>query len=144
MAKVTIYLPDELAERVRAAGVSMSPVCQRALLEEVREMEATQELKDREERIVVPVGEPATERAFYGTWLVRPDPDESNDRGYYWGVALTRNGQIAVHVQQVYELAPPEFAVYSDLDEAADDVPDEVLALAAAELGQTRPIELDI
>lgn len=36
MAKVTIYLADDLAERVRAAGVSMSPVCQAALEKEVQ------------------------------------------------------------------------------------------------------------
>jgi uncharacterized glyoxalase superfamily protein PhnB len=35
MGKVTIYLPDELADAVRRTGISMSPVCQRALDEEV-------------------------------------------------------------------------------------------------------------
>ncbi len=36
MAKVTVYLPDELAERVRASGITMSPVCQRALREAIK------------------------------------------------------------------------------------------------------------
>ncbi len=31
MAKLTVYLPDDLSERVRDAGLSTSPVCQRAL-----------------------------------------------------------------------------------------------------------------
>ncbi len=35
MAKLAVYLPDDLAEQVRAAGVSPSPVCQRALAEAV-------------------------------------------------------------------------------------------------------------
>jgi hypothetical protein len=149
VAKVTIYLPDELAERVRASGVSMSPVCQRALQEEVEKMQATEEMKAREEHIVVEVGgigDTLIQKAFYGTWLVHPDPDESNDWGYYWGVALTRNGQIAVYVQQVNERQPPELHVYPSLDdaEAAAAMPPNVLAVAAQELGQTRPIELDI
>lgn len=37
MAKVTIYLPDELEAEVRSAGISMSPVCQNALKEAVME-----------------------------------------------------------------------------------------------------------
>lgn len=41
MPKVTIYLPDQLAAEVKAAGISVSPVCQRALEQEVRIMEAT-------------------------------------------------------------------------------------------------------
>jgi len=31
MAKVTIYLPDDLAARVKTAGIAVSSVCQRAL-----------------------------------------------------------------------------------------------------------------
>ena len=41
MAKVTIYLPDDLASKVKDAGVSVSPVCQRALEREVSTMTAT-------------------------------------------------------------------------------------------------------
>jgi ATP-dependent Clp protease ATP-binding subunit ClpC len=36
MPKINVYLPDELAGAVRDAGISVSPVCQRALAEEVR------------------------------------------------------------------------------------------------------------
>ncbi len=39
MAKVTIYLPDQLEERVRAAEIPLSPICQRALEEEVNRMQ---------------------------------------------------------------------------------------------------------
>ncbi|HZN15052.1 MAG TPA: Clp protease N-terminal domain-containing protein [Acidimicrobiales bacterium] len=38
MPKVNVYLPDELAEAVRATGVPVSTVCQRALEEAVREV----------------------------------------------------------------------------------------------------------
>lgn len=36
MPKINVYLPDDLASAVRAAGVPVSPVCQRALSEAVR------------------------------------------------------------------------------------------------------------
>ena len=36
MPKINVYLPDELAAAVRAAGISVSPICQRALAEEVQ------------------------------------------------------------------------------------------------------------
>jgi ATP-dependent Clp protease ATP-binding subunit ClpA len=38
MPKVNVYLPDELAEAVRASGVPVSTVCQRALEDAVREV----------------------------------------------------------------------------------------------------------
>jgi hypothetical protein len=31
MSKVTVYLPDDLHERVKANGIKLSPVCQQAL-----------------------------------------------------------------------------------------------------------------
>jgi DNA primase len=38
LAKLTIYVPDEIAEAVRQAGdINVSAVCQRALAEEVRQ-----------------------------------------------------------------------------------------------------------
>jgi len=40
VGKVTIYLPDSLEERVRGHSISMSPVCQKALEEDVRKVEA--------------------------------------------------------------------------------------------------------
>ena len=36
MAKINVYLPDELAATVRAAGFPVSPVCQKALADAVR------------------------------------------------------------------------------------------------------------
>ena len=40
MPKVNIYLPDELADEVKAAKLSLSPVCQRAIREELGRMQA--------------------------------------------------------------------------------------------------------
>ncbi|MFF8844557.1 hypothetical protein ACF08N_17890 [Streptomyces sp. NPDC015127] len=42
MPKINVYVPHTLAERIKAVGLSVSPVCQRALEEEVRRMEAQQ------------------------------------------------------------------------------------------------------
>lgn len=36
MPKINVYLPDELATRVREAGIPVSPVCQKALAEAVQ------------------------------------------------------------------------------------------------------------
>jgi ATP-dependent Clp protease ATP-binding subunit ClpA len=38
--KVSVYLPDELAERVRHAGLPVSAICQAALLETLRQVDA--------------------------------------------------------------------------------------------------------
>ncbi|RBQ17972.1 ATP-dependent Clp protease ATP-binding subunit [Spongiactinospora rosea] len=44
MPKINVYLPDELAEAVKAAGVPVSAVCQRALEQAVRRVVAIREL----------------------------------------------------------------------------------------------------
>ncbi|WP_432987143.1 Clp protease N-terminal domain-containing protein [Dactylosporangium sp. CA-233914] len=43
MPKINVYLPDELAEAVKAAGVPVSAVCQRALEQAVRRVTAIRE-----------------------------------------------------------------------------------------------------
>jgi ATP-dependent Clp protease ATP-binding subunit ClpA len=40
MPKINVYLPDDLAAAVRAAGLPVSPICQRALAEALRMAEA--------------------------------------------------------------------------------------------------------
>ncbi|GAA1934999.1 Clp protease N-terminal domain-containing protein [Kitasatospora viridis] len=40
MPKINVYLPDDLAEAVRAADISVSPICQRALEHAVRQVTA--------------------------------------------------------------------------------------------------------
>jgi post-segregation antitoxin (ccd killing protein) len=44
MPKINVYLPDDLAEAVRDAGVPVSAVCQRALEQAVRRVTAVREL----------------------------------------------------------------------------------------------------
>ena len=43
MPKVNIYLPDELAEKARAAKLSLSPICQRAIQRELNKMKLEQD-----------------------------------------------------------------------------------------------------
>ncbi len=151
MPKINIYLPDDLAERVRNANLSVSAVCQGALREELERMLVVEQLAAKEERIVVNVGGPydtIVEKAFHGTWLLPPDEDETrggSDAGAYWGVALTRRGRIAVYVAHCNENWPAKLTVYDSLDEAQEDgVPGEVLVAAAADLDEDFTIELDI
>ncbi len=40
MPKINVYLPDELAESVRETGVPVSPICQRALEQSIKQVQA--------------------------------------------------------------------------------------------------------
>lgn len=154
MAKVTIYLPDDLAERVRAAGVSMSPVCQAALEKEVTRMTSLAAVQQQMNRIEVEVGDKRGERihrqAFIGTWLVPPGDDNrsdnpTHDAGAAYGVALTQKQKIAVYSWHVNGRWGPFLAVYDSLAEAEEDgIPSNILAEAADSLGEDFVIELDI
>ncbi|MCX4744680.1 Clp protease N-terminal domain-containing protein [Kitasatospora sp. NBC_01287] len=44
MPKINVYLPDELAEAVKEAGLSVSPICQRALEQAVRRVTGIREV----------------------------------------------------------------------------------------------------
>jgi post-segregation antitoxin (ccd killing protein) len=46
MPKVSVYLPDDLAKEVRSLEIPLSPVCQRALREEVARMRVMTSIDD--------------------------------------------------------------------------------------------------
>jgi len=100
--------------------------------------------------ITVEVGEPSLTVGFTGRWLVDPDPDETRtgeagyDAGAYWGVALTKRGRIAVFTAHCNDGWPANLRDYDSLDQAAADVPADIVARAAAELGETRVLWRDI
>ena len=100
------------------------------------------------QEITVEVGEPALTVGFTGRWLVDPDPDETrggSNTSAYWGIALTRRGRIAVYTAHVNDGWPAVLRDYDSLDRAADDgVPEHLIILAAAELGEQRVLRLDI
>ena len=86
---------------------------------------------------------------FTGRWLVEPDPDSTRggqDAGAYWGVALTQRNRIAVYNAHVNNRWPAGLRDFEDLDEAvaSGDLPENIAAAAAAELGQERIIWRDI
>ncbi len=155
MAKVTIYLPDDLAERVRAAGVSMSPVCQAALEKEVKHVTNVAELHKQMGRIEVnlrrPNGEEGEEymAAFTGRWLVEPSDDNrytENDNGAACGIAVTGKDQIAVYTWHVNGGWGPALEIFDSLGDAQrrSDMSEEFLAQAAEEMGEDFVSELDI
>jgi len=75
LPKVNVYLPEKLAEDVRAAKVSVSPVCQRALQQEVRRVnamkEATSDLEKVAQRLRSTEDEEEKERFELGQELGR-------------------------------------------------------------------------
>ena len=83
MPKLNVYVPDALAERIRITGVSVSPICQRALEQEVRRVEAWQRANDVALRIA--------ER--FAAIQEDPDPDDvvRESEGYAAGTHWARD-----------------------------------------------------
>ena len=61
MPKINVYLPDELAEQVRHHGITVSAVCQRALTQEVKSMEAKEAATSDVEAVAVRLRQTITE-----------------------------------------------------------------------------------
>jgi post-segregation antitoxin (ccd killing protein) len=80
MPKITVYLPDDLATDVKAAGISVSPVCQRALEEEVKKMKALRAWRD-DERLAA-----ARERLLATT--AHEDLDLGRQQGREWALQM--------------------------------------------------------
>jgi post-segregation antitoxin (ccd killing protein) len=153
VAKVTIYLADDLAERVRAAGISMSPVCQAALEKEVQNMTQLAEKEHQMERIEVNLarrGAPDDNEytaAFVGRWLLPPNDDNrytAYDHGAACGIALTQKNKIAVYTWHVNGRWRPFLEVCDDLAAAQKQfkIGSSFIRVAAAAIGGV--VELDI
>ena len=101
-------------------------------------------------KITVDVGDPSLTVGFTGRWLVDPDSDETRtaepgyDAGAYWGIALTRRGRIAVYTAHCNDGWPAHLEDYDSLDQAANHVPADIIAMAARELGEERVLWRDI
>jgi hypothetical protein len=86
--------------------------------------------------------------AFSGLWLAREFESTQERQGDDWwnwrySVALTANKRFAVYAEHKSGLA--QFNDYDDLDDAEEaGMPSDVLAAAAAALGQKRVVELVI
>lgn len=149
--RMNISVPDALAEQVRERNIPISAVCQRALREEVSRLRERARANRGMEQLTVEVGEPSLMVGFTGRWLVDPDRDETRsaeegqDAGAYWGVALTQRGRVAVYTAHCNERWSASLNDYDSLDQAADNgTPADIIARAAAELGETRVLWRDI
>jgi hypothetical protein len=151
LPKINVYLPEDLAEQVKAHDLPVSAICQSALRKELDKMQ-TKQLTGMDE-IQLEIGDPRDAGAtlttsFIGRWLVEPDEDETRttmagrDAGAYWGVALTRRGRIAVYTAHVNDGWPAQLRDYDTLDDA--DLPEDILAMAKNALGEEYVIRLDI
>jgi hypothetical protein len=148
---VNIYLPEELGERVKKADLEVSRICQVALAREVDNWEANKAAKGKGPfgRIEVKVGDgsrPTITKVFSGRWLVTDYMSEEHTSVESWSIALTKGGRFAVYTEgDAGGLQRTALAVYESLAEAyEEEVPEDVLAEAAAKLGISRVIHLDI
>ena len=89
MPKITVYLPDDLATDVKAAGISVSPICQRALEEEVKRM-ALLRAWSGDERLAA-----ARERLLATT--AHDDLDQGRQQGREWALSVGRPERAAAH-----------------------------------------------
>jgi hypothetical protein len=140
MPKITIELPDELAEQVRVRALPVSSICQRALRAEISHLQTVEHAAG----IIVQVGEPAVDLGFQGRWPIEPDTDNTRagpEEGTHWGVALTKRGRIAIYRAHVDDERPAPLSDYDTLDHAiADDLPEQIIALAKEALGKAHVI----
>jgi hypothetical protein len=79
---------------------------------------------------------------FEGRWLVEPNPEETRtteagyDAGAYWGVALTKRGNIAVYTAHVNDGFDAILTPYGSFEEAeAEGVPADILGAASVDAG---------
>ena len=155
MPNKTIYIREsdkELWEKAEnLAGGSLSGLLADALRRYVEEEEMR---KDTDmETITLEIGREERARTveFVGRWLLDPDPDDTRtgepgyDAGAFYGVALTKRGNIAVVSEHCNGAWGPYLKTYADFEEAErDNVPSDILAMASAEMGADYVQKLDI
>ncbi|MEU8267023.1 Clp protease N-terminal domain-containing protein [Sphaerisporangium sp. NPDC049002] len=112
MPKINVYLPDELAEAVKEAGVPVSAVCQRALEQAVRRVTAIREtvlgdldLDDPTERLAHFTGRARTVLKL-GVEQARADGAPSVGTEHLLGGMLAEGGNLALHVLRAVEIEP--------------------------------------
>jgi ATP-dependent Clp protease ATP-binding subunit ClpC len=112
MPKINVYLPDELADAVRAAGLSVSPICQRALEHAVRQANAIQAAVTQD----LDGGEPAmarfTDRARSAVRLgieqAREAGESNVSTARLLAGLLAEGGNLALQVLGALEIAPEQ------------------------------------
>ncbi|MEU1719156.1 Clp protease N-terminal domain-containing protein [Nonomuraea sp. NPDC005692] len=123
MPKINVYLPDELAEAVKAAGVPVSAICQRALEQAVRRITAIRQTALGE----LDAGDLAerlprfTDRARTVVRLAidraRADAAPTVGTGHLLAGMLAEGQNLALHVLRAVDIDPAQ--IQRDLDRQA-------------------------
>ncbi|MER5319155.1 Clp protease N-terminal domain-containing protein [Streptosporangium roseum] len=127
MPKINVYLPDELAEAVKEAGVPVSAICQRALEQAVRRVTAI-----RETALSAPDLDDPTARLTHFTdrtrTVVKLAVEQARTEGaaevgteHLLGGMLAEGGNLALHVLRAMEIDPEQ--VRRELDRLAPAEP---------------------
>ncbi|GAA3166455.1 hypothetical protein GCM10010466_66540 [Planomonospora alba] len=139
MPKINVYLPDELAEAIKKAGVPVSAVCQRALEQAVRRITAVRqtvlgELRadDLDERLS---SFTARARTVVGLAIDRARADGAPvvGTGHLLAAMVDEGGNLALHVLRAIDIDPVQ--VRRDLERQAAT---EAASEAAGEGSSTR------
>ncbi|MCK2217262.1 type II toxin-antitoxin system CcdA family antitoxin [Actinomadura sp. ATCC 31491] len=127
MPKINVYLPDDLAEAVKEAGVPVSAVCQRALEQAVRRVTAIRESSLGELDLETPTGA-LTHLTGRTRTVLKLAADGARAQGaaevgteHLLGAMLTEGGNLALHVLRAMEISLDH--VRRDLDQHARPVP---------------------
>ncbi|RVX42895.1 ATP-dependent Clp protease ATP-binding subunit ClpC [Nonomuraea polychroma] len=111
MPKINVYLPDELAEAVKQAGVPVSAVCQRALEQAVRRVTAIRQTVLTDLDLSTPTGALThlTDRARTVLKLAadqaRAEGSASVGTEHLLSGLLTEGGNLALHVLRAMEIS---------------------------------------
>ncbi|MFI7131891.1 Clp protease N-terminal domain-containing protein [Nonomuraea sp. NPDC050153] len=114
MPKINVYLPDELAEAVKQAGVPVSAVCQRALEQAVRRVTAIRETVLSDLDLQEPTGAlthlTPTTRTVLKTARDQAlaDGAAAVGTGHLLGAMLSEGTNLALHVLRAMEIDPEQ------------------------------------
>jgi ATP-dependent Clp protease ATP-binding subunit ClpA len=114
MPKINVYLPDDLADAVKEAGVPVSPICQRALEQAVRRVTAIRETTLGDWDVDDPTARLThfTQRARSA---LRLGVEQAQAQGtpqvgteHVLGGLLVEGGNLALHVLRAMEIEPEQ------------------------------------
>ncbi|MFG3438854.1 Clp protease N-terminal domain-containing protein [Nonomuraea sp. NPDC047897] len=112
MPKINVYLPDDLAEAVKEAGVPVSAVCQRALEQAVRRITAIRQTALSDLDLDQPTGSLAYMTARTRVVLklaverARANGSPAVGTGHLLGGLLAEGTNLALHVLRAIEIEP--------------------------------------
>ena len=143
MPKINVYLPDELADAVREAGVPVSAVCQRALEQAVRRVTAIREtvLGDLDDAALAARLPSFTARARAVLRLAAAQAPVVGTGQLVRGL-VEEGGNLALHVLRALEIDPARVAPDPAVVEDGGDRGFSVAAAGALELAVTEATAL--